>query len=142
MPGYLKTYIIDRKTNICQSVSNTGTGTLHIQYELTMKLSLRQGGLNRLRTGATKLPKLSRKRRAFQETCLSFHHETVRIIYSHKCYKTNFQIHNGYFLFRVTLKHHLDYLNTIKGQLFGLYPFDPVQFNLITVTNVQQLGNY
>ena len=30
-------------------------------------------------TGARQLPKL----RAFQEPCLSFHHETVRIIYFH-----------------------------------------------------------
>ena len=35
---------------------------------------------------------LSRKRRAFQEPCSNFHHETGRIIYSYKCYKNNFQI--------------------------------------------------
>ena len=85
-----------------------------------------------LETGATKLPKLSRKRRAFQEPCLSFHHETVRIIYSHKCYRNNFQIHNGYFLFHVTLKHYMGDLKTIKGQLFRLYTFDPIPYSLMT----------
>ena len=40
-----------------------------------------------LETGATKLPKLSRKRRAFQEPCSSFHHETIRIIYSQTIFK-------------------------------------------------------
>ena len=35
-------------------------------------------------------PNLSRKQRAFREPCSSFHHEPVRIIYSHKCYKTDF----------------------------------------------------
>ena len=70
--------------------------------------------------------------RAFQEPCLSFHHDTVGIIYSHKCYKNNFQIHNGYFLFHVTLEHHLDDLKTNQGQLFRVDTFDPVKFILIT----------
>ena len=81
-------------------------------------------------TGATKLPNQSQKQRAFREPCSSFHHEPVRIIYSHKCYKTNFQTYNHYLFFHyvhVTVKPHLT-LKTMKGQQFRLYSFDAVKF--------------
>ena len=88
-----------------------------------------ESSLSSLGTGATKLPKLSRKWRAFQEPCLTFHHETVRIIYSYKCYKNNFQIHNGTFSFMwhwstiwMTLKqlkgNSLDYILLIMSDHF------------------------